>query len=342
LALRILGMTCICSASATGQEAQLMRHADSLPASSPRDLQELTKRMQKENFMKRSLLLIVTLLINSTALVRTAWSEQLAAAIEPDVVFGHKDGLALTMDVYHPETVANGAGVLMMVSGGWVSQWAPPEQTKPLFKPYLDAGYTVFAVRHGSSPRYTIPEAVSDVRQAVRFVRRNAKRFHVDADRLGVTGMSAGGHLSLMLGTTGDDGNSSAGNELDKTSSRVAAVVAFVPPTDLRVAVWDAPESLPAYRSFPALNLKMDKAEENSPLVHVTPDDAPALVIMGEKDDLVPPIHGTWIDEAYERERVKHKLIIVPNAGHGLEGGHAMAFREAVSWFDQHLGTPQE
>ena len=97
-----------------------------------------------------------------------------------------------------------------------------------------------------------------------------------------------------------------------EASARVAAVVAFVPPTDLRVAVWDAPESLPAYRNFPALNLDMKKAEENSPLVHVTPDDAPALVIMGGRDELVPPKHGKWIDAAYEREKVDRKLIIPP------------------------------
>lgn len=283
--------------------------------------------------------LFVVLLAMLAAPVSLAQGEEPSTTLQPDVVYGHKDGMALTMDVYHPVSGTNHAAVMFMVSGGWVSRWAPPEQMRPFFKPYLDAGYTVFAVRHGSSPRYTIPEAVSDVRTAVRFVRHNATRFNVDADRLGVLGMSAGGHLSLMLGTTGDDGDPNAKNELDRTSSRVAAVVAFVPPTDLRVAVWDAPESLPAYRNFPALNLDMKKAEENSPLVHVTPDDAPALVIMGGRDELVPPKHGKWIDAAYEREKVDRKLIIFPDSGHGLEGdgNHARAFGEAVSWFDTYL-----
>jgi acetyl esterase/lipase len=238
--------------------------------------------------------------------------------IEADVVYGHKDGLALTMDIYHPETEANDAAILFMVSGGWFSRWAPPAQTKPLFQPYLDAGYAVFAVRHGSSPRYSIPEAVADVQRAVRFVRQNAKRFGIDADRMGVLGMSAGGHLSLMLGTTGDDGIPTAKDDLDKVPSRVAAVVALVPPTDLRVAVWDAPESLPAYRGFPALNLAMEKAGPNSPLVHVTSDDAPALVIMGGKDELVPPKHGHWIDDEGDENR-------------------ATMIREVVGWFDENL-----
>ena len=259
-------------------------------------------------------------------------------------MYGHKDGLALTMDVYTPDSEANGAAILFMMSGGWYSRWAPPERTRPLFEPYLNGGFKVFAVRHGSSPRYSIPEAVSDVRRAVRFVRKHAKRFHVDANRLGVMGMSAGGHLSLMLSTAGDDGKDTATDELERVSSRVAAAVALVPPTDLRVMVWDAEDSLPAYRNFPALNLSVDKAGQNSPLLQVTSDDAPALVIMGGKDELVPAKHGNWIAEAFERENVKHKLIIFPDAGHGLEGdeNRATMVREVVGWFNEHLRAKAE
>lgn len=257
--------------------------------------------------------------------------------IIPDIVYGHKDGLAMTMDFFEPNRDPNGAAILFMVSGGWYSQWTPPEQTRNFFKIYLDAGFRVFAVRHGSSPRYSIPEAVSDVQRAVRFVKLNAKDYNVDPDRLGVFGMSAGGHLSLMLGTTGDDGDSNGRSRLEQTSSRVSAVVAFVPPTDLRVAVWESPDSLPAYRNFPALDLEMSKAEDNSPLVHVTKDDAPSLVIMGGKDELVPPKHGRWIHEAFEKSKVVNKLIVYPDSDHGLSRNQDKAFQEALSWFNSHL-----
>ncbi len=257
--------------------------------------------------------------------------------IQTDVVYGHKDGLAMTMDIFPPDGEANGATILFMVSGGWYSRWSPPEQSREFFGPYLEAGYQVAAIRHGSSPRYSIPEAVSDVRRAVRFVRKNAGRLGIDADRMGVLGMSAGGHLALMLGTTGDDGDANARDELDRVSSRVAAVVALVPPTDLRVAVWESPDSLPAYRGFPALNLEMEKAEVHSPLVHVSADDAPALVIMGGKDELVPPRHGKWIHEAFKKEGVTNELTIYENSGHGLEEDPAKLIRQIVGWFDQHL-----
>ncbi|NLE37292.1 MAG: prolyl oligopeptidase family serine peptidase [Pirellulaceae bacterium] len=282
----------------------------------------------------------VAILVGVVVSVVSAGEAKELPKVEPDVVYGHKDGLAMTMDVLRPEGEANRAAILFMVSGGWFSRWAPPEQTKALFRPYLEKGYTVIAVRHGSSPRYTIPEAVSDVRRAVRFVRKNADRLGVDANRLGAMGMSAGGHLALMLGTTGDDGQRGAADELSRASSRVAAVVALVPPTDLRVAVWEAPESLPAYRRFPALELAMDKAKEYSPVVHVTPDDAPSLVLSGGKDDLVPPKHGRWIEEAFKREGVPHKLVVYPEANHNLGANRATqteVVRETLDWFDRYL-----
>ena len=122
------------------------------------------------------------------------------------------------MDLFRPAEKKSDAAILFMVSGGWFSKWAPPEATRNPFSFLLDEGYTVFAVRHGSSPRYSIPEIVTDVRNAVKFVRTNADKFAIDADRLGVLGMSAGGHLSLMLATTGND---TVDGERDKTSASV-------------------------------------------------------------------------------------------------------------------------
>ena len=170
--------------------------------------------------------------------------------ITPDIVYGHKFGLALTMDAFQPAENANGAGVLFMVSGGWYSRWAPPQARVPLFEPLTDKGFTVFAVHHGSSPKFSIPEAVEDVRRAVRFIRLNAEQFGVDPQRLGVYGASAGGHLSLMLGTASDDGDRDAKEPVLKISDRVQAVVAYVAPTDLRIMVWQAPDH-PVRLSFP-------------------------------------------------------------------------------------------
>ena len=84
------------------------------------------------------------------------------------MIYGRKDGTALTLDVFTPQK-ANGAAVILVVSGGFYSSH---EAVSPLLAgPLLKRGYTVFAVIHGSQPRYTVPEIVRDIDRAVRFVR---------------------------------------------------------------------------------------------------------------------------------------------------------------------------
>lgn len=256
--------------------------------------------------------------------------------IRGDVVYGHKDGLALTMDVFSPAGEKNGAAIAFMVSGGWVSRWSPPEQLMGLFSPYLEKGYTMVAVRHGSSPRYGIPDAVSDVRRAIRFLRLHSEDYGVNPERIGVMGMSAGGHLSLMLATTGDDGSPRSTDPILKMSNRVKAVAALVPPTDLTVCVWEGKEFIPAYKQFPALDMSVEEAAKYSPKLHVTSDDAPALIISGTLDALVPPRHGEWIAEEYKKQNVEHRLMLL-EADHGLTGKQAEAFQAMSDWFDKHL-----
>src|SRR5689334_19039773 len=81
-----------------------------------------------------------------------------------DVVYGRKHGTALTMDVFTPKEKANGAAVVWIVSGGWFSSH---EGINPAFiADLLGRGFTVFAVVHGSQPKFTIPEIVADLNRA--------------------------------------------------------------------------------------------------------------------------------------------------------------------------------
>ena len=259
-------------------------------------------------------------------------------SIQADVVYGHKFGLALTYDVLQPSN-HNRAAVLFMVSGGWHSSWSPPEKRVEEFRLLLQKGFTVFVVRHGSSPKFVVPECVADVRRAVRHIRSNAKRFQVDAGRLGAFGGSAGGHLSLVLGTSGDDGNPRARDPLEKHSSRVAAVVAYFPPTDL------APYLDPAagfLERFPALKFDPKLSQANSPLHHVTADDAPSLLIHGDKDKLVPISHSRKILEAFGEKKVPSRLLVIKDAAHGFGGEDRKRAEEAMAnWFVRYLGRPK-
>lgn len=171
-------------------------------------------------------LLLALLLLSASS----AGSAQTASqpAITPDIVYGHKDGMALIYDMFEPQGQKNGAGILFMVSGGWFSVWAEPQSRVAGFSSFLEAGYTVFAVHHGSAPRYKVPEAYEDVDLALRHIRLNAQEYGIDPERLGVTGGSAGGHLSLMLGLH-EPPASPSGTGLLQQRSDVAAVVAYFP-----------------------------------------------------------------------------------------------------------------
>src|SRR5205085_8853114 len=75
---------------------------------------------------------------------------------QEDVIYGRKFGTALTMDVIKPKEKANGAGIIYCVSGGWVSSHDNIGFTMPLISELVKRGYTVFAVVHGSQPKFTI------------------------------------------------------------------------------------------------------------------------------------------------------------------------------------------
>jgi acetyl esterase/lipase len=259
--------------------------------------------------------------------------------IEPDVVYGHKGGLALTFDVLRPRE-ANGAAVLYLQSGGWYSPWREPKDLIPASLPLLRIGFTVFIVRHGSAPKYNIPEAVADVRRCVRYIRLNAEKLKVDPERLGVLGGSAGGHLTCVLATTADEGDAAAKDEVLKQNSRIAAGVALYPPTDLREWVTNPPEAIrkiPALK--PPLTFAADKASDYSPVLHASAKDAPLLMIHGDQDPLVPIEHSQKLAEVLEKEKAVFKLVTVPGAGHSFspQQNNSVVLPEMVGWFEKHL-----
>jgi acetyl esterase/lipase len=262
-----------------------------------------------------------------------------AADVEilPDLVYGHKDGLAMTLDVVKPKSGANGAAILYMVSGGWVSRWAPPQQTAERFGFLLDKGFTLVVVRHASSPVYKVPDAVSDVRRAVRYVRYHAKSWGVDPNRLGVHGGSAGGHLSLVLGVASDNGDPAAEEPFMRESNRVQSVVAYYPPVDLRQMARGAVPVTPDQR-FPALNFEREKAEGISPILFVTPDDPPTLLIHGDADTTVNISHSERMIKVLQENKIKSNFITLPGAGHGFRGADAeKATAALLEWFQQTL-----
>ncbi len=256
---------------------------------------------------------------------------QAEVRIQSDVVYGHKDGMALIYDVFYPDTAQNGAAVVYMISGGWFSRWTEPQNRVPGYQYLLDEGYTVFAVHHGSAPRYYVPEAYADVSRALRHIRMHANSYGIDADRLGVTGASAGGHLSLMIGLNADEGDPSAEDPVLQHSNAVAAVVAYFPPVDLR-------QMTGPNERFPALNFPRERAAGISPVLLADVDDPPVLLIHGDADELVNISHSVAMYEALQQAGVVSGFITIPGAGHGFVGDDGRRATQArLDWFNKYL-----
>ena len=260
-------------------------------------------------------------------LTRAGWAE---VEIKRDVVYGHKDGMALVYDVLQPEN-ANGAAIAFMMSGGWFSRWSPPERLAERFADMLDAGFTVIPVYHGSAPRYKVPEAYADVSRAIRHIKLNAGAHGIDPERIGVTGGSAGGHLSLMIGLDADSGDPEANDPVMRGGNRVATVVAYFPPVDLR------PITGPTDR-FPALDFDTELSASISPILHVDPADPSTLLIHGDADDLVPISQSEDIFAVLQKHGVKSDFITIPSGQHGFRGQNAVkANRIRLEWFQKYL-----
>ena len=250
-----------------------------------------------------------------------------------EVAYGLAEGVPLTLDVHRPAR-PNGAAVIAIVSGGWQSS---VEMSRLIVDGYLfpllgEKGFTVIAVRHGAGPTHPMSAIVADVRRAVRFVRRHAGEYGVDPGRIGVYGGSAGGQLALLLGTTGDAGDPSASDAVLRESSRVAAVVAYFPPTDL--SRWTNRRGFPVTAS-----LSEAEAARYSPLRLVSPVSAPSLIAHGDADPVVPLVEGESMHEALAKAGVPASLVRIEGAGHGFAGAGLERVNAAmVEWFERHLG----
>ncbi|HVT12905.1 MAG TPA: prolyl oligopeptidase family serine peptidase [Fimbriimonadaceae bacterium] len=263
-----------------------------------------------------------------------------------DVIYGHKMGMALTMDVFEPAK-ANGIGVLWMVSGGWSSSQS--SINPGLAKVFTDRGMTVFEVCHGSQPKFQIPEILSDINRAVRFIRHNAATYHVDPMRLGISGGSSGGHLSLMQAVYGGPGDPGAKDPVDGESSAVEAVACFFPPTDmlnwgktggkasdnkLLIDVFGAAFSS---NKNPSAE-EMDKMEHDySPIYGVTAKMPPTFIMHGDKDPLVPLQQSELFMAKLQELGVPHELVVKPGGGHSWPDiGNDLP--KLADWFEKYLG----
>jgi len=191
----------------------------------------------------------------------------------------------------------------------------------------LTQGFTVFDVRHGSSPKFTLDEIVDDCKLAVGFIKKYAKNFNIDPQRIGLFGISAGGYLSAYLATSGIG----------------AKTVAIFYPAGYDF-LYDKTNSPEAYNSLPALHIEEAKLDSLSVKYYISSDDPSFLIIYGEEDFPFIVQASTNMAAALKAVGVETKLISIPGTGHefrnseGYQAEHGeFARKTMVDWFVKHL-----
>jgi acetyl esterase/lipase len=262
------------------------------------------------------------------------------------LVYGQRRGHDLTLDVVQPAK-PNGFGVLLMVSSGWKS--APQSFQTWMGATLLRRGYTIFAVYHVSQPEATVMEIAEDVNRAVRYVRHNARRYGVEPQRLGVTGGSAGGHLSLLLATRGAPGPAGTADPLEAETSAVQAVAIFYPVTDLlnlgasteNLHDGGPPKSFVKGFGPNSTNPAVWKVigHDLSPIYYLTTNLPPTLIYHGDADTLVPLDQSERFQA--EARKLGRTVELVVHHG-GRHGWLTMLWdiRRFADWFDKYLPAP--
>lgn len=237
-----------------------------------------------------------------------------------DVEYGKVGERSLKLDLYEPKDLDRSAPGLIFIHGG---AWSGG--TKDMYRYYGHAfaprGYVVASISYRLSGEALFPAALEDCKCAVRWMRANAERLHVDPDRIAVAGGSAGGHLALMVGYVDDPKLEGTGGHAG-VSSRVQAVVNFYGPTDLttdfvrtNTFAKGAVEKFlgKPYDDDPKLH------EFASPVAHLDPRDPPTLTLHGTIDDVVPIEQGDILAAKLKELGVPYLYDRLPGWPHAMD-----------------------
>ena len=268
--------------------------------------------------------------------------------VEEDVVYGTGGDVELQLDLARPaEGEGPFPGIVYVHGGGW--RVGSRGTYYDDIQRAAQRGYVAITVTYrltdpddNKVARHPFPAQIEDAKCGVRWLRTNAAKYRVDPNRIGATGASAGGHLSLMLGVTDDSHNLEGEGGHSEVSSRVQAVVNYFGPTDM--ATLYAANDVTAELSVSLLQGTPDEQPDAyalaSPVTHASGDDPPILTIHGDSDRLVPPDQATDFDEAMRTAGAEHTLMLIEGAGHGFRGEDgARAEAATFEFFDRHLKT---
>ena len=237
---------------------------------------------------------------------------------QPDIVTGTGGGRALHVDAAWPQTLPAQPmpAILYVHGGGWTG--GSHKIMRPIS--FATHGYFVATVEYRLSGEAQWPAQIEDCKLAVRWLRANAAKYHVDPNRIGVWGESAGGHLVACLGTMGAEEGLEGEGGYPGVSSKVQAVVDFFGPVDfLDPAAGETRDSALKKMFGGWATEKPDVWKQASPLYDVQAGDPPFLIIHGDSDKRILHVQSEKLLAALQKAGVPAELVTVSNAGHGFK-----------------------
>jgi acetyl esterase/lipase len=249
----------------------------------------------------------------------------------------------LEMEVYVPSSRTAPVAVVVWIHGGaWLfgARKYPPDYWPSglVFQSLIDAGIAVAAIDYRHSREAPFPAQLHDAKAAVRYLRHFAEVFGIDAERIGVWGESAGGHLAALLALTAGAPEYEGTDGVRGPASSVLAVVDFYGVSNL-ATMPSLEESFPpewidelkrAAGGLPPdpmtiflANSPIPEAEREavaSPITHVTSAAPPFLLVHGEADTVVPFGQSVELRDALAAVGVSAELVAVPGADHVFVG----------------------
>jgi acetyl esterase/lipase/regulation of enolase protein 1 (concanavalin A-like superfamily) len=264
-----------------------------------------------------------------------------SSATEKDVAYDNAHS-SQKLDVYLAESDTPLPAMIHIHGGGWRggSKNAVPGW---LLDAVRARWLSVVSVEYRFSDVAPHPAQVRDCLRAIQFVRHHAAKWKIDPQRIGVTGGSAGGHLSLWVALYDDAADAKSNDPVARQSSRVACAVSFAGPTD-----WSLLSTLehkhPAYRQLlgykpgtPANEMDAKAKVDVSPISFVSPDDPPIMQVHGDQDDIVPIEHARNLHERLKSAGVKTELVVIAGANHGVAGAGPQVTERPLAFVREQL-----
>jgi acetyl esterase/lipase len=317
--------------------------------------------------MKCGLIRFLVLLAVCLALTPVR-GERLAYHAELNIPYCSVDGRTLVLNAFLPDKADGPVPAMVYFYGGW---WfgggvARDLQGVPDWGVYADRGVAVFSNQYRLGRDGGFPQNIRDCRNAIRYIRKHAREFNIDPDRIACTGISAGGYLTYMVTLAPEDfDDGGPTEELAGVSARVCGGFGYVGPTDF-VSAWAAAPSdevtdangkvtfrapdgkIPDdYR--PRLRILFhgaspDTGEGRALYARVSPvnlargDVPPILICDGEKDPIVPGQPGRVLFEKLRAAGADATYWVTPGGGHAYPGGPG--FRPVLDGFLDRIWKP--